>query len=107
MKRMRESVGLIAALLLTLLGGFLTGSSLLGKILFVVGLILAVWQGLVLWRRFRDPYNLDQLWDSPFPEDIQPDEDHHFDPEMAYCHRCGHAVPEPYARCPDCGTAVR
>jgi hypothetical protein len=113
MRTFRRAAGLIAALLLMLAGGFLAGGApLAGAALLVVGGAAAVWQGAILWRERRDPYDLNRLWDDPFPEDApepEPDPDSFYteDDGTLYCHGCGHAVPAPLAFCPECGRQLR
>jgi hypothetical protein len=84
-----------------------SGLPLAGLLLFFVGLVLAVWQSLAMARNRPDPYDLSRLWETePEPAD-EPDEDWGDSKDLGYCYSCGHAVPEPYARCPDCGRPVR
>lgn len=104
MQVFRQWSGVIASLILALCGGFLAG--VLGIMMVVLGLASAAYQAWMIRKAAGDPYDLNKLWDSPLPEDIQP-EDALQEPENAYCHRCNHIVPEGYARCPDCGERVR
>jgi uncharacterized paraquat-inducible protein A len=105
----RKSAGLIASILVAGMGALLlfSGMPLIGIPLFFGGLALAIWQGITLVQNRPDPYDLSRLWETePAPED-EPDEDWGEDKSLGFCHNCGHAVPEPYARCPECGTTVR
>ncbi|MBC8102919.1 MAG: hypothetical protein H7Z41_10060 [Cytophagales bacterium] len=105
----RKTAGLIAALLVAGMGCLLyfSGLPLAGMPLFLGGMALVAWQGVRLFQSRRDPYDLNRLWESePEPGD-EPDEDWHGDKDTVYCHNCGHAVPEPFARCPDCGLTIR
>ena len=109
MQFFRKGAGLIASVLVAGMGALLCFSSLslVGIPLFLIGLALAVWQGAVLVRNRPDPYDLSRLWEAePEPAD-EPDEDWGDNKSLGFCHGCGHAVPEPYARCPDCGRPVR
>jgi Predicted nucleic acid-binding protein, consists of a PIN domain and a Zn-ribbon module len=114
MAAFRRYAGLIAALLLALAGGVLVGGvPILGGLLLLLGLGLAAWQGWNLWRTRPDPYDLNRLWEEPFPDEPLPEADESFPDEedreldLRYCHACGHAVPPPYATCPDCGRPLR
>lgn len=107
MQVMRQWSGVIAALILALAGGVMVGElHVLGSTFLVLGLAAAGWQAWMIKKEAGDPYDLNKLWDSPLPEDIQP-EDVPYELDQAYCHRCGHIVPEDFARCPDCGEPVR
>lgn len=105
----RRAAGLIAALVLALAGGFfVVGSPLLGAALLVIGLGAGAWQAWRLWQNRRDPYDLSRLWEHEEPEETAeeyPMEDNG-EPELLYCHNCGHGVPPPHARCPECGLSL-
>jgi hypothetical protein len=105
----RKCAGLIASILVVGMGCMLcfSGVALVGIPLLFVGLALAVWQTVVLVRNRPDPYDLSRLWETEPEPAEEPDEDWGDNKELGFCHNCGHAVPEPYARCPDCGTPVR
>lgn len=115
MSQLRRSAGLIAALILALTGGvFVGGSPLLGGALLLVGLGAAIYQARQLFERQprADPYDLNRLWEQPAPEpdDDAPDEEADAlidDDGTVYCYGCGHAVPPPFARCPECGRQLR
>jgi uncharacterized paraquat-inducible protein A len=64
--------------------------------------VLILFQGLRLWKTRPDRYDLNTLWEAPFPEEIQPDEMHPYDAQ-AYCPNCHSIVPEQFAKCPECG----
>jgi hypothetical protein len=105
----RKSARLIASILVAGMGCllFFSGVAMVGVPLFVVGIALSIWQVIVLVQNRPDPYDLSRLWETePEPLD-EPDEDWGDNKELGFCHNCGHAVPEPYARCPDGGTPVR
>jgi uncharacterized paraquat-inducible protein A len=108
-KFFRQWAGVIASLILAG-SGFLVSfgkeAHYFGLIFGSVGLVAAAWQAWQVKKDMGDPYDLNKLWDSPLPEDIQP-EVADFEPDQAYCHRCGHIVPDDFARCPDCGEPVR
>ncbi len=109
MQVFRKSAGLIASILLAGMGCLMLfgGMRLVGMPLFFAGLALALWQGITLTQNRPDPYDLSRLWETePEPAD-EPDEDWDGDKSLGYCDGCGHSVPEPYARCPDCGRPVR
>lgn len=110
MTGLRQAAGLIAALILALAGGVLVGGSpLLGGALLVVGLGAGAWQAWQLWRNRRDPYDLSRLWEhdssNDEPEESADEDDWqgNGEPELLYCHHCGHGVPPPHVRCPECG----
>jgi hypothetical protein len=105
----RKSARLIASILVAGMGCllFFSGVAIVGAPLFVVGIALSIWQVIVLVQNRPDPYDLSRLWETePEPAD-EPDEDWDDTENLGYCHGCGHSVPEPYARCPDCGRPVR
>ena len=108
MKFFRQWSGVIASLVLAGFGGLVSlgEGHLFGLLLMAVGLLAAAWQAWQVRKEMGDPYDLSKLWESPLPEDIQP-EDIPYELDQAYCHRCGHIVPPEFARCPDCGTPVR
>lgn len=106
MKQIRLWSGTIACLLVAAMGvSFVFGGMpAVGIPLTCAGLALGVWRGVIAWRGRPDPYDLSRLWEH---EPDEPDEDEFAVRDLAYCHICGHAVAEPYARCPDCGNALR
>ena len=108
MKFFRLWSGVIASLVISASGAFVSfgEAHIFGLMLMCIGLLGAVWQAWQIRKEQGDPYDLNKLWDSPLPEDIQP-EDALYEPDQAYCHRCGHIVPDDFARCPDCGEPVR
>lgn len=108
MATLRKAAGLICALILMTCGMFLAGGiPLVGIPLMLVGLGAAIWQAKELYASRQDPYDLNKLWDRP-AEDEEPDYELLTDEEgTPYCHHCGHAVPRPYAHCPECGNPVR
>lgn len=67
-----------------------------------IGLGAVVWQGILMWRERRDPYDLSRLWDTPPPEPDQPLEALG-DEDLIYCHRCGISMSEAHSICPKCG----
>ena len=109
MQFFRKGAGLIASVLVAGMGCLLyfSGLALVGGPLFLGGLALTAWQGIVLVRSRSDPYDLSKLWETEPEPAEEPDEDWGENKSLGFCHNCGHAVPEPYARCPDCGTLVR
>ena len=110
METLRRSAGLIAAVLVAASGSVLAfGAPGLGLPLLVIGALAAIWQGRLLLASRQDPYDLSRLWDrEPEPPDGGPDEEDLVDEEgTLYCHGCGHAVPAPYAACPECGRRLR
>ncbi len=127
MEALRRWAGLISALLLFLSGISLVGLSLfvgsdmggggvaysdggeigprhfLGFALFFIGGFAAFYQIRKLYHARQDPYDLSRLYEeapTPLPE---PDENAVDDDGTLLCHACGHAVPPPHTRCPDCG----
>lgn len=109
MQVFRKTAGLIASILVAGMGCLLlfSGLSVVGVPLFFAGLGLAVWQGVTLARNRQDPYDLSRLWETEPESPDEPDEEWGDDTSLGFCHGCGHAVPEPYARCPECGRPVR
>jgi len=130
MDALRRWAGLISALLVALMGIALVGLSLfvgtdmggggvaisdgdeigprhfLGFGLLFVGGFAAFYQIRKLYQARQDPYDLSRLWEeapAPIPE---PDEDAIDDDGTLLCHACGHAVPPPYTRCPECGRSL-
>lgn len=108
MKFFRQWSGVIAALVISASGAFVSfgEAHFFGLMLMWVALLAAAWLAWQVKKEMGDPYDLNKLWDSPLPEDIQP-EGTDYEPDQAYCHRCGHIVPDDFARCPDCGELVR
>jgi uncharacterized paraquat-inducible protein A len=108
MKFFRQWGGVIASLILAGCGWVFSQGEwhLFGLMFMGVGLAFAAWQAWQVKKDMGDPYDLNKLWDSPLPEDIQP-EAADYEPDQAYCHRCNHIVPAEFARCPDCGERVR
>ena len=110
MAALRQAAGLIAALILALAGGALVGGSpLLGGALLVVGLGAGAWQAWQLWQSRRDPYDLSRLWEEREDEPEETADESGWDGEEAellYCHNCGHGVPPPHVRCPECGQTL-
>jgi hypothetical protein len=104
----RQWAGVIASLILAGAGFFVSfgEAHIFGLLFGSVGLVAAAWQAWQVKKDMGDPYDLNKLWDSPLPEDIQP-ESSDYEPDQAYCHRCNHIVPAEFARCPDCGEWVR
>jgi hypothetical protein len=110
MEKLRRAAGFISALVLFFAGAVLVGAApIVGLPIMLVGLAASVWQGWKLWQRRlppTDPYDLSRLWDEERldddPEDVLMDAN-----GTLYCHHCGHAVPDPYARCPECGSQLR
>jgi hypothetical protein len=111
MKVLRKAAGLIGAILVVAFGGaLLLVTPIFGAMLGVAGVGLLVWQVRALWKSREDPYDLKKLWDAPVPIEgdaiEEPDESYLEADSLAYCHRCGHAVPDGYARCPGCGSPL-
>ncbi len=104
MSGLRRAAGLIAALLVLVIGAaLLPAAPLFGVLLIVIGAGAGVWQGRQLLAARRDPYDLSQLWErEPEPED-EADETDMDDDGTLLCHACGHAVPHPLRVCPECG----
>jgi len=110
MKTIRSAAGLIAAVLLAAWGTLVlvfAGQHVLGAAMMLFGAATAVWQGKRLWESRQDPYDLSKLWDQEPDPDAEPDEDWEGDRDTVYCYNCGHAVAEPFARCPECGLQLR
>lgn len=108
MDKMRRAGGLVAAILIVFMGlGLLSVSPLVGVSLLLLGAAGMVWQGQKLYAERADPYDLSKLWE----RDEDPDEPDEVDTEghedTMLCHHCGHAVPRPFARCPECGLQLR
>jgi hypothetical protein len=96
MQSFRRAAGLIAALLLTLAGGFFIGGEpILGLALTIVGLIALVWQIRALLASRTDPYDLRQLYAPQYDEDTPIEE--------VECPHCYARVGPPYDLCPECG----
>jgi uncharacterized paraquat-inducible protein A len=96
---------LVAAVVLACLGGGLLGVvSPPGLIMVGVGLAIAGYQGVQMWRERPDPYDLSRLWDKPnLPE--EPEEDGRLR-ELAFCHRCGASMSTKHSICPQCGVPL-
>lgn len=108
MAKMRKAAGLIAALILVAFGLLAAqGLPLIGYIIMGIGAAAAIWQAKVLWGAREDPYDLNKLWERPEEADEPEYELLTDETGTPYCHNCGHAVPEPFARCPECGQSVR
>ena len=108
---MRRASGLVAALLILLAGiASLRGPALpFGIVLTTLGIAGVVWQIRLLRASRVDPYDLKLLYapDTTGDTDDQPEVDYLEEDGVPYCHHCGHAVSQPYSRCPECGNAVR
>jgi hypothetical protein len=104
----RRWAGVIAALVVAGSGWLFSLGEwhLFGLLFMAVGLAFAAWQAWEVKKDLGDPYDLNKLWDSPLPEDIQPEE-LPYELDQAYCHRCNHIVPDDFARCPNCGEWMR
>jgi hypothetical protein len=111
----RKFSGLIAALMLAAMGMLLFFSSdmtvgyhpFLGGVLACMGLGLAGWQAWSLRKNrdpYRDPYDLNALWDAPEPDDLLDDPDDEFIPENSslLCRHCGEAIGGGLRVCPHC-----
>lgn len=113
MSSVRRWSAVIASLLIAALGWLLLfgGSPLFGLPVLALGLGLAAWKGVRIWRSRPDPYDLSKLWEREpegyDPEIDQPEEEGEESREHAFCHNCGHAVARPFARCPDCGNPLQ
>ena len=110
MGAMRQASGLVAAVLVALVGFVFAwnGTALVALPLLIVGLGAAAWQGRLLILARRDPYDLTRLWDTP-AADADPVEEPPLveEGDLPMCHNCGHAVRGAFARCPDCGNPLR
>lgn len=121
MAKFRRASGLIAAILVIAMGAALTvtGAALFGIPLVFLGLIVAVWQAYRLYKTRPlppDPYDLSRLWEhdpyEPIPEETL-EQEAQVRAELSessgtlYCHNCGHAVPDLFAHCPECGQRLR
>ena len=108
MKSMRRAAGLVAALLLVLIGIVCLHGVMLpiGVALIVIGGVAALWQARILAQTREDPYDLKRLFDEA-PTVDTPEEDVFEEDGVPFCHHCGHAVANPFARCPTCGNQVR
>lgn len=117
MATFRRAAGLIAAILLLVIGIGLaaTGSPVLGLLVVLAGFVSGIWQVARLWRtrtRRSDPYDLSRLWDydpsDPVAEEALEEEARRAaQATTLYCHHCGHAVPDLFAHCPECGQRLR
>jgi hypothetical protein len=123
MATFRRAAGLIAAALLLITGILMTtaGMPLFGVPLAIVGLATSLWQIRRLYATRtppEDPYDLSRLWDYGPPTNEEPnlDPSDPFEKELLrersenatfYCHNCGHAVPDLFANCPECGQRLR
>lgn len=105
MNGLRRAAGLIAALLVIVIGVvLLPAAPPFGVLLLVVGAGAAVWQARQLLASRRDPYDLTRLWErEPEMEDEADENAVSDDEETLLCHACGHAVPHPLRVCPECG----
>ena len=124
MSTFRRAAGLIAAVLLFAAGLSLVASGWLvfGIPWMIAAIILAFFQARRLYqtrKRAEDPYDLSRLWDygppvadeepnldpsDPFEEELLRERD---ESGTFYCHNCGHAVPDLFANCPECGQRLR
>lgn len=121
MAKFRRASGLIAAILIVAIGAGLsvTGAYFFGIPLVFLGLLLSVWQAYNLYKTRplpQDPYDLSRLWErdtyDPVPEESLEQEaqvraEHSDSSGTLYCHNCGHAVPDLFAHCPECGQRLR
>lgn len=114
MEKMRRASGLIAAVIVFLMGlGFMavSPSPLVSAGLLALGAFGIVWQGRKLYAERRDPYDLSRLWERDEEPNDEPEEPENDDTngevDTMFCHHCGHAVPRPFVRCPDCGNPLR
>ena len=105
MSGLRRAAGLIAALLVLVIGAaLLPAAPLFGVLLIVIGAGAGVWQGRQLLAARRDRYDLSRLWErEPEQEDAVDEAAVDDDDGTLLCHACGHAVPHPLRVCPDCG----
>lgn len=124
MSTFRRAAGLIAAILLFATGAYLgaTGFLVFGIPWMVAAIILGVFWARKMYatrKRAEDPYDLSRLWDYGPPlneEEPNLDPTDPFEAELLlerdengtlYCHNCGHAVPDLFAHCPECGQRLR
>lgn len=110
MQKLRRAAGLISALVLFLAGAVLIGPvPYFGLPVMLVGGAASIYQAWRLWGSRpapTDPYDLSRLWEEE-PLDDDPEDLLMDDTGTLYCHHCGHAVPAPYATCPECGHRLR
>jgi|GEM_PF-2547495 len=116
----RRLAGFIAALLVLAMGiAFWAGGlPLAGIPLCVVGVGAAFWQAKYLKQtrpKPEDPYDLSRLWDY---DPLDPVDEEPLDTSSdlvrttsdangtLYCQYCGHAVPDLFAFCPECGNRL-
>ena len=110
MAQMRRMSGLIAAVLVLLMAGgfmFISPSPLLSACFIVAGVAGIIWQGKKLIASREDPYDLKRLWEQNDEPGEPEDDGQDAEDDTLFCHNCGHAVPQGFARCPDCGNRLR
>ena len=110
----RSIVRLIASVLVCAIGlrmalGPFPVGRLPGVVLLLLGAYGAARAGSALSAALTqrsDPYDLRNLWNVKPPRE-EPAYDADANHDLILCHVCGHALPEAFGICPECGARLR
>jgi hypothetical protein len=107
MRTWRKLSGLLAGIALMAFGAMLVVHlPIIGVMTVICGFFFTLYQIVLLRQGDADPYDLRRLWDTPPPDEEDPDDIPSSPNDPLYCHHCGCAVPSHLHRCPECGNRL-